>query len=88
MVEKFFYTFLSIPLLVALIWVYFHPNESGEKYKEPRFSKDVVKFITGILIFIQAISISLIFDNYFFRIVLVLGLSIFILYNLIKLYRK
>ena len=88
MVEKIFYTFLSLPLLVALIWVYFHPNESGDRYKEPKFSKDVVKFITGILIFIQTISISLLFDNYFFRIVLVLGLLIFMFYNLFKLLRK
>jgi hypothetical protein len=88
LVEKIFYIFLSLPILAVLIWVYFHPNDDKKWYEKSKYSNDVVKFITGTLIFIHTISISLMFDYYFIRMVLVLGFIIFVIYHSIKLLRN
>ncbi len=88
MVEKLFYIFLTLPILAGLIWVYFHPNEDKKWYEKSKYSNDVVKFTTGTLFFIYTISISLMFEHYFMRMILVLGLIIFIIYNSIKLLRN
>ncbi|MCT8136985.1 hypothetical protein H1D32_04065 [Anaerobacillus sp. CMMVII] len=98
MAEYILMIIFFIPIYGLLIWIYFYPEESmllGQRWRykeEPEFSKLAIGYtrfasVIGIFLF-TIVLVSSISENYLIRVLLVLGLLIYLIYSVLKFRKK
>ncbi|WP_205690264.1 hypothetical protein [Chengkuizengella sediminis] len=97
MAEFIITVIFMIPIYGLFIWTYFYPEESilfGRRWmykEEPELSKEVIrytKFVSIVaMVGLPIVLISIIFDIYLLRFVLVLGFPFIFIFGLFKIFK-
>ncbi|WP_201763563.1 hypothetical protein [Chengkuizengella marina] len=97
MAETIIMIILMIPIYGLLIWTYFYPEESilfGRRWmykEEPNLSKEVIhytKFVSIVaMVGLPIVLISIIFELYLLRFILVLGFAFMFIFGLFKIFK-